>query len=52
VFVADLEFEGLRFEAVSVVGDDYPIALIGRDILNDLDSTFLGPTQQFSVIRP
>lgn len=52
MFVADLEFEGLRFAAASVVGDDYPIALIGRDILNDLDSTFLGPARRFSVVRP
>jgi predicted aspartyl protease len=52
VFVADLEFEGLRFDAVSVLGEDYPVALIGRDILNDLNSTFLGPAQQFSIVRP
>ena len=52
VFVADLEFEGLRFELTSIVGDDYPIALIGRDILNDLDSTFQGPARRFFVTRP
>jgi len=52
LFVADLEFEGLRFETASMVGDDYPIALIGRDILNDLDSAFQGPARRFSVTRP
>jgi hypothetical protein len=53
VFVADLEFDGIAFPTVPVVGDeDYPIALIGRDLLNDPDSIFEGPARRFAVTRP
>lgn len=52
LFVADLEFEGLSFPAVSIIGDDYPIALVGRDLLNELNSAFEGPARQFAVTRP
>lgn len=53
VFVADLEFEGSQFPRVSVVGDDsWPIALIGRDLLNELNGLLEGPAARFTLQRP
>jgi len=51
VYVADLEFERLSFPAVSVVGSELPIALVGRDILNELVAGFDGPALTFSLAR-
>jgi predicted aspartyl protease len=50
--VADIEFEGIQFPAVSILADEYPIALIGRDLLNELNTMLEGPAQRFSLTRP
>lgn len=52
VFAVNLAFEGIDFPASSVVVDEFPIALIGRDLLNDLNSNFEGPARRFAVVRP
>jgi predicted aspartyl protease len=52
IFVADIEFEGIQFPAVSILADEYPIALIGRDLLNELNTMLEGPAQRFSLTRP
>ncbi len=52
IYVADIEFEGMTFPTVSVVGSPLPIALIGRDLLNELRAEFDGPGLTFAVARP
>lgn len=52
VYVANLDVEGLTFPATWVVGDDYPIALIGRDVLNDLIAHFDSPARTFELQLP
>lgn len=52
VYVADLELEGFVFRALPMAATDYPIVLIGRDVLNDLTATFDGPAQEFSLRHP
>lgn len=54
VYVADLEFEGLVFRAVTVIGTPLPmrLALIGREVLNELFANFDGPSSLFSLRRP
>jgi predicted aspartyl protease len=52
VYYAHLEFAGFEFPAVLVVGEDYPIALIGRDVLNELITTLNGPARAFEFARP
>jgi predicted aspartyl protease len=50
--VANLDIGGIQFPAFPVVADSYPIALIGRDVLNELNALFEGPAQQFVLNRP
>jgi len=52
VYVANLTFDGLAFPATWVVGDDYPLALIGRDVLNDLIAEFDGPARAYELQQP
>jgi len=52
VYVANLELEGFTFPTTWVVGDDYPIALVGRDVLKELIARFDGPSQLFDLQRP
>ncbi len=52
LYKADLAFGGLSFAALPVAGIDYPVVLIGRDILNDLVVTFDGPNRTFTFSRP
>jgi predicted aspartyl protease len=52
VYVANLRFGGFDFPATWVVGDNYPIALIGRDVLNELIARFDGPARSFDLQRP
>lgn len=52
LYAADLEFEGFRFPSVPVVGSPLPIALVGRDLLNQLRAEFDGPGLAFSLSRP
>lgn len=52
VYVANFRFEGFDFRTTWVVGDDYPIALIGRDVLNELIARFDGPALSFDLQRP
>lgn len=52
VYPVDLEFEGIRFLAASVVADEYPLALVGRDLLNELNTSLQGPARIFTTARP
>lgn len=52
IYVVDLELEGMSFPRISVVGDDYPIVLIGRDVLNEMTALFEGSLRQFVIARP
>ena len=52
VYVANLTLGGFAFPVTWVVGDDYPVALIGRDVLNDLVARFDGPAQTFELHQP
>lgn len=52
VYVANLSFAGFDFPATWVVGDEYAIALIGRDVLNELVARFDGPRLSFDLDRP
>jgi predicted aspartyl protease len=52
MYTADIEFEGYRFEGITVATTNYAVALIGRDILNDFVATFDGPELQFNLVRP
>jgi predicted aspartyl protease len=52
VYAAIVELEGLSFPFLEVIGSNLPLALIGRDILNQLLAQFDGPSLSFSVDRP
>lgn len=52
VYSVDLELEGIRFPAASVVADEYPVALVGRDLLNELNTSLQGPAGIFTAARP
>jgi predicted aspartyl protease len=52
IYKADLTFGGLSFPALPVGGIEFPIVLIGRDILNDLLVTFDGPGLTFTFSQP
>jgi predicted aspartyl protease len=52
VYVANIQLTGIAFPAMWVVGDNYPVALIGRDVLNDLFASFDGPGRSFELQRP
>lgn len=52
VYVVNAEFEGFTFDFVEVVGSDYPIALVGRDVLNELITTLNGPASVVDFVRP
>jgi len=52
VYTVQVEFEGLLFTRVPVAAINFPVVLIGRDILNDLVVTFDGPRRTFTISRP
>lgn len=52
VYVANLTFQGLNFPTTWMVGDDYAIALVGRDVLNELIARFDGPALSFDLHQP
>jgi predicted aspartyl protease len=52
VYIANLRFEGIAFPATWVVSDDYAIALIGRDVMNELIARFDGPGRIYELQRP
>ncbi len=52
LFLADVEFQDVPIPpivAFPVAGTRYPVALIGRDVLNDYIATFRGPELTFDV---
>ena len=51
-YKAEVSFEGMDFELIEVVSSEFPLALVGRDILNGLITHLDGPAQEFSVTRP
>lgn len=52
VYIANLTFADQVFNFVEVVGSDYPVALVGRDVLNELVTTLNGPGRVFDFVRP
>jgi predicted aspartyl protease len=52
VYLVDVAFGDLTFEAVAVIGMPEPRVLIGRDILNELLVTLDGPNGRFTIVRP
>lgn len=52
VYAVDVTFEGFTFPDTWVLSDDYPIALIGRDLLAEFIACFDGPAQSFDLRRP
>lgn len=52
LFVGDISFLGMTFEAVEMISDEYPIALIGRNVLAELVATLNGPARSFDLVRP
>jgi len=51
LYAADVEVEGFGFGTIEVVGSPLGIALVGRDILNQLVATFDGPGLSFTLER-
>lgn len=51
VFVADLDFHGFSVTALPVAATDFPVILIGRDVLNDLVAELNGPPLTFTLSR-
>ena len=51
VYVANLEIDGLRFDAIEITGSTLDFALIGRNPLNELIANFNGPSLMFSLLR-
>jgi len=49
VVVVDLSFHGFGVQALPVAATDYPVILIGRDVLNDLVTEIDGPRQSFTL---
>lgn len=49
VFVVDLAFHGFVVTALPVAATDFPVILIGRDVLSDLVTELNGPTQIFKL---
>ena len=52
LYAVDMSFGGLAFPSVVVMAIDYPVVLIGRDILNALVVTFDGPNETFTIANP
>ena len=52
VFVTDMEFHGFAVRALPVAATDYPVILIGRDVLNDLVTELNGPGQTLTLTGP
>lgn len=49
VFVVDLEFHGRGVATLPVAATDFPVVLIGRDVLNDLLTELNGPPLVFTL---
>ena len=52
VYAADLEFDGHSVTALPMAGTDYPIVLLGRDVLNGFRAVLDGPAQEFTLSKP
>ncbi len=48
VYAAKIEFDGVAFDNLPVIGSAFPIALIGRDVLNQV-AVLDGPQLTFSL---
>lgn len=51
VYVANIEFDGVLFNNLAVIGSAIPIALIGRDVLNQV-ALLDGPRRTYSLTNP
>lgn len=49
VFAVDLEFHGFSIPALPVASTDFPVILIGRDILSNIVTELHGPAQTFTL---
>src|SRR5712691_2977418 len=49
VVVINFEFHGFTVAALPVAATDYPVMLIGRDVLSDLVTELNGPTETFTL---
>ena len=49
VFAVDLDFHGFTIQALPVAATDFPVILIGRDILNGQVTELNGPAQTFTL---
>ncbi len=49
VYVVDVTVGERTFQRLPVAGLDYPVVLVGRDILNTLVVTFDGPNLEFKL---
>lgn len=49
VFAVDLDFHGFSVVALPVAATDFPVILIGRDVLSDVVAGFDGPAQRFTL---
>lgn len=52
LYRAHLEFEGVTFTNLAVAATDYPVVIVGRDIINGFVATFDGPAGEFELVRP
>lgn len=52
LYAANVSIEGFTFPSLPVVSSPLDIALIGRDILNELVAEFDGPSLNVSLERP
>lgn len=49
VFAVDLQFHGFTIQALPVAATNFPVILIGRDVLNDLIADLNGPALTFKL---
>lgn len=49
VFVANLEFHGLTVLSLPIAATNFPVILIGRDVLSDLVVEMNGPGRTFAL---
>jgi len=49
MYAVDVEFNGLTLSACEVIGSQLPVALIGRNVLNQFVAEFDGPALRYSL---